>query len=72
MSLAIDVEKVTAVLLPDREWHRVKDRIFDFDAYEFLHQRETTTGGGTVNGVPSTGAKWKEIKTDEWVTCPLT
>ncbi|OBK75442.1 hypothetical protein [Mycobacterium sp. 1164985.4] len=35
MSLAIDVNSVTAVLLPDG-WHKVADRSFDLDSYEFV------------------------------------
>ena len=39
MSLAIDVNTVTAVLLPDG-WHNVADRSFDIDSYEFVeHHR---------------------------------
>lgn len=35
MSLAIDVDDVTAVLLADG-WHEVANRSFELDAYEYL------------------------------------
>jgi len=83
MSLAIDIDKVNEVLLSDG-WHVVVfekgKSTFDIDAYEFLEHREggkdplVRVGGGTVDGVPSTGAVWSERESGKSyvVTCPLT
>lgn len=66
MSLAINVEKIYAVLIAG-VWYPVakgKDGTssFDLDAYEFLdgentieRDARTLLGGGTVEGVPMTG-----------------
>lgn len=69
MSLAIDVDSVTEVLLRDG-WHKVIDDSFDTDAYEFLHEGRLLVGGGSVAGISATGATWKE-RDDTWVACPL-
>lgn len=70
MSLSISVDKVKQVLLADG-WHKVIDGSFDLDAYEFLWNDEVLVGGGSVQGVPSTGAKWKE-EDGSYIACPLT
>jgi hypothetical protein len=59
MSLAIDLDTVTAVLLVDG-WHTVLDKSFSIDAYEYVHEGRTVLGGGAVEGVPSTGFTFKE------------
>ena len=83
MGLAVDIDKVSDVLLADG-WHHVEfangKSTFVIDAYEFLEHRgegrEPTVhvGGGTVAGVPSTGAEWLERQSGKSyvVTCPLT
>ena len=83
MSLAIDIEKVSDVLLADG-WHHVEfakgKSTFVIDAYDFLEHREEGreplihVSGGTVAGVPSTGAGWLEHESGKSyvVTCPLT
>lgn len=72
MSLAIDVDKVTSVLLADG-WHVVADASFTIDAYEFLWRGDAVHGGGN-SGVCAAGAEWLERKGhEEWVvSCPLT
>jgi hypothetical protein len=69
MSLNIDVDKVEAVLLVDG-WHRVVKGTFELDAYEYSDQGNTVLSGGNVQGVPSTGATWKEG--DSIIACPVT
>ena len=83
MSIAIDIDKVSDVLLADG-WHHVefaKDKsTFVIDAYDFLERTEEGkeplihVSGGTVAGVPSTGAEWLERESGKSyvVTCPLT
>jgi hypothetical protein len=83
MSLAIDIDKVSDVLLADG-WHHVEfakgKSTFVIDAYEFLEQRGegrdplVHVGGGSVAGVTSTGAEWLERESGKSyvVTCPLT
>ena len=66
MSLNINVDDVTSVLLADG-WHEVIDKSFVIDAYEFLD------GGKTHSfrkGVYSTGARWKG-KGGESIACPI-
>jgi hypothetical protein len=83
MSLAIDIEKVSDVLLADG-WHHVVfnngKSTFVIDAYEFVEHMEegknpfVHVSGGSVVGVPSTAAEWLELKSGKSyvVTCPLT
>lgn len=70
MSLSIDVDEVTAVLLADG-WHTVVDESFTLDAYEFHWQGQLLVGGGTVQGVPSTGFEFHGPDGQVWVG-PLT
>lgn len=71
MSLAIDVDEVAEVLLPDG-WHKVADKSFVIDAYEYMDGKELVFGGGHAKEViPSTGACWKESN-GAMVYCPLT
>jgi hypothetical protein len=69
MSLNIDVDKVEAVLLADG-WHRVSKGTFGLDAYEYVDKGDTVLPSGRVEGVPSTGAMWKDG--DTIVACPVT
>jgi hypothetical protein len=69
MSLAIDVDTVTDVLLADG-WHKVKGASFAMDAYEYLYQGELVLGGGQAAGVPSTGAEWTEPN-GAHIACPV-
>jgi hypothetical protein len=81
MSLAINVDRVTAVLLADG-WHRVYGKSFDVDAYEFIAGKCDSRGdavvvlaGGQCEGVASAGAIWEERGARAellWVACPLT
>jgi hypothetical protein len=74
MSLAIDVDRVTHVLLADG-WHKVQGRSFDLDAYEYIQKSDEEPipllRGGSVTGIPSTGACWNEAG-DVRLSCPLT
>ena len=70
MSLAIDVNGVDAVLLLDG-WHQVANASFDVDAYEYAAGGRMLLEGGTVAGVPTTGATWKEPD-GAIVACPIT
>ena len=76
MSLAIDVDRVSEVLLPDGKWHKVIGKSFDTDAYEYMHEGKTIFGGGSAKEtIPSTGARWTELAEDgneRVVFCPLT
>jgi hypothetical protein len=84
MSLAIDVDKITGVLMADG-WHEVSKRrdgksSFAMDAYEYLayhHQDgdvyrdpEIYLGGGNEKLIPATGAYWEESGVEFF--CPLT
>jgi hypothetical protein len=61
MSLAIAIDRVADVLLADG-WHKVADRSFDLDAYEYREGADESgeedvwvVRGVVVAGVPSTG-----------------
>jgi len=56
MSLAIDIDRVTAVLLADG-WHQVEEESFVLDSYEYVYRTEydagflfKTTGGDYIAG----------------------
>jgi hypothetical protein len=75
MSIAIDVDLVTEVLLTDG-WHTVVDRSFFLDSYEYLwrdidEERMVLLGGGTERLIPSTGFTFTE-DTGRRISCPLT
>jgi hypothetical protein len=82
MSLAIDVDKVAAVLLQDG-WHKVAKNSkgkssFGMDAYEFLEPHPDKSReplmylkGGQEKLVPATGAHWTEVD-GAIVFCPIT
>lgn len=73
MSLAIDVDRVTTVLLADG-WHKVEFNSFGLDAYEFIRAHEGKADdvlhGGGQGGVCSMGATWQEKSASFF--CPLT
>ncbi len=71
MSLAIDIHKVESVLLPDGKWYAIADKSFKLDSYDFVEEGKTVVGGGQVQGVPSTGATWKDNMGKRFA-CPLT
>ncbi len=71
MSLAIQVDDVQEVLLSDGKWYVVEGKTFNLDAYEFLHGDHTLLGGGSVPGVPHTGATWAG-ESGRIFCCPLT
>lgn len=75
MSLAIDVDAVTGVLLADG-WHAVKGASFELDSYEYLWDREggeqVILHGGGQSGVCATGFGFRDAKQDAWLFGPLT
>ena len=70
MSLHVDREKVSAVLLPDG-WHTVLDHSFDLDAYEYHDEDRPIFEGDQVTGIPSTGASWLDKQSGAYIVCPL-
>ena len=67
MSLTIEVSDVTAVLMKDR-WHTVTEKSFEIDKFEFVRLDDVRLSSGSVAGVSSTGARWKEPN-GVWVAC---
>jgi hypothetical protein len=74
MSLAIDVDKICAVLLADG-WHEIEWRngtsIFEIDAYQYIRKRlskhdeqESRVIGGQCEGVTAMGATWLDAATE--------
>jgi hypothetical protein len=75
MSLAIDIDDVTAVLLADG-WHYVYKKSFALDSYEFMHGEQLEHGGGN-SGVCATGFSFIErdqsaTAVEEQISGPLT
>jgi hypothetical protein len=61
MTLAIQVDEVTEVLLADG-WHTVLHQSFAIDAYEFLYGEQVPHGGGE-GGISSQGFRFLETGT---------
>jgi hypothetical protein len=59
MSLYIDTDKITEVLLTDGEWYEVEDGSFDLDSYEMHWDGRLVLPGGAVDGIPATGFTFK-------------
>lgn len=80
MSLAIDREAVTAVLLADG-WHQCVPESFDLDAFEFVDYSEPSTSGvgfaartihsGGKSGICATGFVFQEAGEEGTVAGPL-
>ncbi len=83
MSLAIDVDKVAEVLLPDGEWYKVANGSFNLDSYEYIWDTSgekggvfensfmTVFGGGNSKEViAATGASWRDVESRMYF-CPL-
>ncbi len=68
MSLAIDVDDVTSVLLADG-WHKVPNKSFNLDSFEFLWAGDLIYGGGG-SGVCATGFSFESE--DGTISGPLT
>lgn len=74
MSLAINTDTITAVLLADG-WHDVTDKSFDLDAYEYLaptppgHDPFVLQGGGQ-HGITAIG--FTCMSAGQELTGPLT
>lgn len=74
MSLSIQIEAVTHVLLPDGKWYTVDEGSFELDAYEFLDGDPNEVGavvfgGGQDARISATGATWTDG--DKRISCPL-
>lgn len=70
MSLNIDIDDVSAVLLADG-WHPVAGQSFDLDSYEFKRGDLRLLGGGACPGVPHTGFSFLDEDGDR-IDGPLT
>jgi hypothetical protein len=71
MSLAIDTNAVTAVLLADG-WHTVRPGTFDVDAYEYKEDGLLVLTGGQNSGVASVGFTFHTEDGKERIAGPLT
>jgi len=61
MSLSIDIDTVSAVLLADG-WHDVIDDSFEVDAYEYVQGKALRFRGGQSALIPATGFQFKEAQ----------
>lgn len=69
MSLAIDIDRVAAVLLSDGDWHLVEGGSFDIDQYEYVRDGALAYGGGQ-DGIYAYGFSFK-TKAGNYVSGPL-
>ena len=85
MSIAINPDKVTHILLADYTadnldsgWWKVEPETLYFDSYEFVYPPETPNGeydivhGGGQSGVCATGFSFRPEGGDGWLSGPLT
>jgi hypothetical protein len=70
MSLNIDTDSITAVLLADG-WHEIIPKTFRLDAYEFIEEGEIVHKGGQ-SGVSATGFNFQDRETHMIISGPLT
>jgi hypothetical protein len=70
VTLHIDVETVTAVLLND-SWHNVADASFAVDPYDFVRSTEPGAEGGEAHG-HQIGFSFRDVATNEHICGPLT
>ncbi len=73
MSLALDIDRITAVLLADG-WHAVADYSFTIDAYEYLWgaaDREPVLLGGQDRHITASGFQFRSTGND-LISGPLT
>ncbi|QDM55955.1 hypothetical protein SEA_TRAX_68 [Gordonia phage Trax] len=66
MSLEIEVDAITSVLLTDGRWYRAVD--FCLDAYEYVD----FLVGGQDRRVSATGFQFRQPGSKGWITGPLT
>ena len=76
MSLAIDIDKTTRVLLADG-WHTVDEHSFYIDSYEYLwhhegHNSPDLVHGGGSSGICAAGFGFLDSETQELMFGPLT
>jgi hypothetical protein len=76
VTLAIEVDDVVEVLLADG-WHRVADKSFELDSYEYIHGTDSRgefvmRHGGGQSGISATGFVFKEEGQDALIYGPLT
>lgn len=78
MSLAIDVDRVAAVMVGNT-WHEVADTSFVLDAYEYIEPHPDPDGdpfvhlyGGRETLVPATGFQFRDQATGALMFGPLT
>lgn len=61
MSLAIDVDRIDAILLADG-WHYVHDASVAFDAFEFVWKVDGEIVDSAQPNAESTGITWNELE----------
>ncbi len=71
MSLYIDVEKVTAVLIAG-QWYPVVGNSFGLDSYEFHYGDQVVHRGGQSDVCATGFAFQTDDRSTEWISGPLT
>lgn len=68
MRRIIDLEKITAVLLPDKKWHDVQKGSFKADGYINAEGGECDLTKRLSN---KDGATWIDAETQTGIACPI-
>jgi hypothetical protein len=68
MSVAINTEKVEAVLLPDGKWYAIAEHSFTLSAFEFVANGDAGKGPA-ANSAPM-AASWKDNMGKRF-SCPM-
>jgi len=70
MSIAIDTDRITDVLLADG-WHMVAGESFDLDSYEYVCEEQLVHAGGRDRLITATGFTFTD-DTGAQISGPLT
>ena len=72
MSLRIDVNTVSRLLLRDGAWYEVLPGSMTMDAFEWTDSEGLVITSGDIAVLPAMGVRFKTRGITGWISCPLT
>jgi hypothetical protein len=72
MSLKIDVNTVSRVLLTDGSWYEVLPGSLTMDTFQWTDQEGVTISIAEIAALPPMGLRFKTRGISGWIYCPLT
>jgi hypothetical protein len=72
MSLRIDVNAVSRLLLRDGAWYEVLPGSMTMDAFEWTDSEGLVITSGDIAVLPAMGVRFKTRGITGWISCPLT